>query len=68
MKRLLLAGLAAGAALSLTTPADATILACDNAPVHVQCYSFTYREWCTVWVQATRTCLNADRILGPLGA
>ena len=67
MKRLLLAGAVAGVALVLPAPANATIWACDNAPASVQCFSHTYGDWCTVWVQATRTCFRTvNDLLGPI--
>ena len=52
MKRLLIAGALAGAALAGTAPAQATIVTCDNMPVMVRCYSFREGKWCTVWVAA----------------
>jgi uncharacterized membrane protein YdcZ (DUF606 family) len=66
VKRLLLAGLVAGAALTVAAPANATIWACDNAPASAQCFSHTYGRWCTVWVAGK--CITADRIIGPIGS
>ncbi len=63
MKRLLLAGLVAGASLTVAAPADATVWACDNMPASAQCYSHRYGDRSTVWVSGI--CITPDRLLGP---
>lgn len=66
MKRLLLAGVIAGAAIAGTAPANATIVICDNMPVMVSCYWMGGGKWCNVYV-APRTCIQADKLIGPIG-
>ena len=65
MKRLLLAGAFAAAALAGSAPAHATIIICDNMPVMVSCYWMGGSRWCSVYV--TRVGCVED-LIGPISA
>lgn len=67
MKRLLLAAVIAGAGLAGSAPANATIIICDNMPVMTRCYWVGGGRWCDVYV-APRTCVQANKLIGPIGA
>lgn len=65
MKRLLLAGAVAAAALAGSAPAHATIVICDNMPVMVGCYWMGGHQRCTVYA-AGIGCV--EDLIGPISA
>jgi hypothetical protein len=69
VKRLLLACVVAGAALTGAAPANATIVTCDSMPVMARCFWMGGRKWCDLYVAARPVvCVQAGELIGPLGA